>query len=1072
MKKSAKLLSLLLVLALAVVGLVIGVSAADGETVKWHDARNEVNVDSTLKDGSNKLIYAISYNSYADFLKDKEGDNTINLKDKDGNAISARTFAEGTKFVFESNTVGKYVYFTKDYTFEMTGGVTLHTTKNYTIDLGGNKLTIDNNAAVGVNGVTLNLGSDGDIRQAADFAIQNGNFNIELLLSDKSTVSGVQPISARIGANLVFKDLNITAAHAKNAFIQDSGINSATFENVNFDFSASTVQFSSIINRRGSEYQYWLDTNGNEITSCKYTDEAGNEYTFAHNEYYKATKAFYANKYGVDVSEIKNEANFTFKNVTGTSSYENSLFQFNYAYRHSDEFTLKDGNKKTVNFSSFYEDNVTVNYVGTNTLKGKMSPITCAAQGYNHIRFVNIDLNFSSDTTCEYAKGVEFYDLVRTSLVEEGYEQNVKLDDSATDVKMAKFIKKGTDGKLATFATVYRVAPVMATKVVGETTTKYYGNTLNKTDFTTDNALITLYDDIYVITDADIELGGDYVIDLNGKTLSLVYSLSKNKVFSAKNNANVVIKNGSVYSLDSSIVNLNKNAEIKFEDVKFTSKHQTRDYITGFYVYDGKMSIVNCDIDADVTQNSGVFVVQPSSGGTEQDKNRVELFIDGGKIKVPGQKAKVTASGNVFQNAIYLNGDGKDYAEAVINVKNLVADKSVKPTKFFSIAGELKATSTYNINVKDCDLASGQAFQARPATEGVSYRLYGDGKVTLTYSDTKFNTFALEADTNLNSTGNYELKFEKLDDNFNPTGVKQALIYETTNCKNGSCRVATPMMDEMNANLSLSSDFTLNLYVPVDSNITNIGVVADPSYHKLVSIPASTYAVDEETGEKLVVVVDNVECYVAQVTDINPTNVQDKINLVISYKNGGVTETVIAKYSVLNYAKDYLNGGETTDEGEALIMDTLAYVKAAILLATPDADVSAVEDLLDDYATTVTVPENTETVGTNDYIESATFDIVNNVTLLKLTMKKNATVTVAGIEGTVGEDGCVYVELRAFLLADSFAIYADGNYVGTYSLASYYNSDEVQGASNAVKDLVKALYAYGVSAKAYKVANA
>ena len=279
--------------------------------------------------------------------------------------------------------------------------------------------------------------------------------------------------------------------------------------------------------------------------------------------------------------------------------------------------------------------------------------------------------------------------------------------------------------------------------------------------------------------------------------------------------------------------------------------------------------------------------------------------------------------------------------------------------------------------------------------------------------------------------------------------------------------IAEPTQTPIKTNLSLYSDFTLNLYVPVESNI--------------LSINDYEYVVDEETGEKVVVEIDGNDYYVMSIEGIAPTEATEKIPLVIKFTytnedNVVETRTLSAKYSAINYAKDYLRGQNADNaEGTALVKDTLAYIKAATLLKTPGADVSSVTALIgDDYVSANKLTKTDKEFATNDYISSATFDIEGTITRLRLTLKNADTVITANGAECYVEDGYCYVELRAFMLAGEVNIYADGVLVGAYSLQMYASSEAFDGnadngeATDAQKALVDALYGYAVSAKAYR----
>ena len=543
---------------------------------------------------------------------------------------------------------------------------------------------------------------------------------------------------------------------------------------------------------------------------------------------------------------------------------------------------------------------------------------------------------------------------------------------------------------------------------------------------------IVLNNDVEYAGSDNILVNNDLTVDLNKKTFTFKvdYRFSVNS-----DGINFVLENGDVVARKANVVFMDKASTATLNNVNITNGNRT----------------------------NALF-----------DVRKGELVVNGGKFEIGAQvinaHSRVTGPVKVEFNGVDIittaNPTGALYVFGTLCThKSAPADGYVADTEY--------VLNNCTIDSK-CDYlyAYGRHMNADST---LSFKVNG-GSIKTATGVIKYYTN--ESECNCNFVGNANAKvlnasFSDVYLNHVPEveygtltyGAGNALMSVEGNANGFNYYVGKPTPDAIDANLSLYSDFTLNLYVPVSSNVSGI---ADAEGKSL-------FVTDETTGEKVVVNVNGADCYVAQLKDIAPTNATNKVSFRISFTKDGEIRTVSAKYSVLNYAKDFLNSeaAATDTAGTTLVKDTLLYVKAATVLAAPTADVSAVDELLDGYNRKAEIPENTETVdGANGYISGATFDIVNNVTVLKLALVKNdCAITVNGIEATT-EGSYAYVELRAFMLVDSLRIYADGNYVGTYSLASYYNSDELQGAGANTIALVEALYAYAESARAYKTVNA
>ena len=977
MKKSAKLLTLLLVLALLAVGLVIGI-AANEETpdaeVTYVDAVNKITEYGESLSSYSAIVYA----SKADFERDKK-DGKLDLYDEENDAAIElkKTYAVGAAFTFYGAGVNSTDAYSKAYTYllgdvstDISATTYFQCLTEYAVDFGGHSLTINCESA-----------------NQLYYYFDAGSKKSEITFCNGDMVCKVNHIYQlfRLGSSSVIKFENLDVIFPRDnegnalcklgTFIRDDG-GCVDINNVNFDICSDSKFY--VVARRGS-------TSGNN-------EVKGDSVTY-------------------------NFENFTL-NADTTDLY---LYRHYYSNINYDDvyINIKGENKLGLN-AQLFNNAHTANSINTNVYV-KIYPGLMATAKPDFTKFVNATVGDNNEVVITY-------------LDDNGCTSNQFRDVEITE-------------------TVFGDKTVTYTKKLAESTysvkigdngepTYYFVDTISASVFNTNGAGNGVY--INVFTDLDCTASsviqpkagsGDCVVDLNGNSLNLTPGSYYNKIDSPVDATDTLtFKNGEIRNSHNRynyrVINSNGAGTLVFENMSLYHGFEGKVNSTQFMLLTkGTVKFIDSEIYLNTAIATGTINMHPASGET---------------LNVTFENTVITAS-SVSSYGGYFTPLGIANAENSTLNLNMSGVTTTGGHSFliYYANNAYDETMNYNVNVKDSYLgASSSVMRIMNTRDNV-------GALNFNVSDTYFNGNTENSDTK----NAVNVNCVTLDDDYKVVeGGRQAFMAVAGNKDGYKYVVAKPTNSEVLTNLSLYSDFTLNLYVPVSNNIQSIGDYS--------------YVVDEATKENLVVKIEGVDYYVISITDIAPTGAADKIDLAIKFTEGAETRTLNAKYSVVNYANDYL-AGETTTEGTTLIMDTLAYIKAATLLATPTADVSAVNALLGNYVTGVTVPKNTATGGTNDYIESATFDIVNNVTLLKLTMKKNATVTVGGIEGVIGDDGRVSVELRAFMLANEFAIYADGNYVGTYSLASYYNSREVQ-ANEGAKALVEALYAYAESAKAYK----
>ena len=278
----------------------------------------------------------------------------------------------------------------------------------------------------------------------------------------------------------------------------------------------------------------------------------------------------------------------------------------------------------------------------------------------------------------------------------------------------------------------------------------------------------------------------------------------------------------------------------------------------------------------------------------------------------------------------------------------------------------------------------------------------------------------------------------------------------------------TPVVD-MEANLTLESDFTLNFYLPMDTNISTItgAVTFDKN-------DASTYEIYTD--------LDGIDWYQVRVHAITPDTAAAYVTLTITYSESAnvkgqdtvtYTKTSTAKYSVVKYTAGILAGEYTNDEKNSA-KAIVAYVAAAYNYfdgSEDDAHYAMIETLMNAYSVANYVATFTPAVHENDTDLDgvvAAFK-VDNVT--KLYFKADVKFTVTDEDGNrvslVKSDVAEYdymVKFRAYDLCKTYTITVEGKTPATFSFGEYVVG--LGTIENAELDaLLNAMYAYGKTAE-------
>ena len=283
----------------------------------------------------------------------------------------------------------------------------------------------------------------------------------------------------------------------------------------------------------------------------------------------------------------------------------------------------------------------------------------------------------------------------------------------------------------------------------------------------------------------------------------------------------------------------------------------------------------------------------------------------------------------------------------------------------------------------------------------------------------------------------------------------------------GGYKITAPKV-QIQANLSLYVDFTMNIWLPTDTNV------------KSITVGGTTYAVADAP------VVEGK--HRVSIESIGAGSAADDISILITYVDGDKTLTVEKVYSVVEYAKSVL-GGEYSNEAKSLLASIVNYINAVYVydgkaVPTVLSTLMASESYTAALALSTTdgvseVPATSTSLGTaTNAVSGAMLSLDSSVQLI-FTLNENytgpLTVSYAGktstcqvVGGKIGESNYITVDMRAYNLYDEVITITAGEYSGTYDLAAYVAGISEKYAGNeTVESLLLALYNYCKEADEY-----
>ena len=542
-------------------------------------------------------------------------------------------------------------------------------------------------------------------------------------------------------------------------------------------------------------------------------------------------------------------------------------------------------------------------------------------------------------------------------------------------------------------------------------------NTLDETVFTTlgDGETLTFYKDIVFATatsgNLDIKFGaGTHTLDLNTWSLDLTGSDSIYYRFVLTNDVTFNVKNGTIvndhnvfYSQLSSVANLNKLT------VQVTADRAAIDYRMG------ELNATDCTIYS-------------ADGG-----NLIDIGYRGGTVNMTFTACHLTAGANVFrlspvddtQEGTYtvnFNGGSITARDAIFYIEKTSNEGNIVNMSF---GGGIK------INV-----ASGKYFNL------ASY----DITDTFTFTDCWLNA---EPNTYVEET------------------VKPNVVYgdgmtlRSTTHDTYKYRL-TDYKPEVNVNLTLFSDFNLNLFIKSDKGV--LAVYADG---KPLHLENSN---------------DSVK---AALSGISADRAAERVVFTIVYKDGEYGVKLTRDYSILNYASALL-AGNYSPESKQLVASIVRYIDAAYAYGGKQNDdlTSFLTDnpgYLEAIPTAEALPDLNKLESDAEYkdlaiaINSAQLALSGDQKyILNLNESYTGTLTVNGesysvTNGQYNGKSYVVIKLAAKDYLNGFTVTAtvdDGDVViGNYDLVAY--AVNMKSTSGTLDDLLANLIAYVTEAKAY-----
>ncbi len=750
---------------------------------------------------------------------------------------------------------------------------------------------------------------------------------------------------------------------------------------------------------------------------------------------------------------------------------------------HAPTVTFTDGNGKTHTYTVAYRtakltDVVTVEWKsGAVSSKDYWLPgttITCA----NPVVFASIDT--SDDRYAFIPNGEWIYVMnggIITNLAVEDYMAGAGIVATArvNRVRMS-FVVIRPDGKIEAYTETDFATFKKAVEAI------------------TDASRVIMHTD-YDIPNAELYLNGNGIeLDINGHTYTTstkvegrgnlidVASGKTAYVYSSKPGAYLRSNTGGFAMM------VSENSTLKVgTDAKGTVYDRENFRLSGtcaILVLNGTAYFSNITYLADVSDNTGLFQFKHSIGKLTIDN----CFIASEVKAILGARSGNGFTATIKNSEIYIKGgfaltdeyhkDNETASSGTATIENTLI---FAETGKFNVHAQFPVTFgagcrfVTDAKVANTTFASDDLVYARVAPTEMAITIFNT-----TYRGTLLYETCASADTATvtwkNGTSETKELWKKGEIPTNDTEIPTGDKYIT-----GIYRYDTPLTGDvaisptfvfllpMKENLTLTANFTYNLYIPADATV----------------ITGVTLGGKEYTLDSTVTLSDGKSYYVISYADMTPRDAANDISLVISAKSSDGTEyEKTMTLSVCAYAEKLL-AGDPSKETEQLVVDMLAYIRAAYCYFTPaaDRDTARVDALLE--GRTPSTPDYSEQVADLGTLSKVLFgaslsldDTPAFAFRVKSDFRGILTVSYTDNSGkevshnfnyTEGGDAYILVTMSVADMRKPLTLTAkdtDGSTViakGSYDLDTYV----VGIKADFIPDFAARLYAYAASAEDY-----
>ena len=533
-------------------------------------------------------------------------------------------------------------------------------------------------------------------------------------------------------------------------------------------------------------------------------------------------------------------------------------------------------------------------------------------------------------------------------------------------------------------------------------------------------------DGSYILVQADVDyIGSERIdnlnsitIDLNGNSFNLVGAEGTiRKICTPNNGKTVTIENGVLYSEGENAIFGAAGGTVVLNNVTLRSVGKAAiDMRQGKVVMNGGEIRVS-DSMAAIVLGNGAGSVNVSLDGTKVYADNGQLTASA--ILLAGSEGTVT-NANVSFDGVTVN------AGYVLNCEN-----------------DVDGATTLNFTGVDSDLSvQADVFNLPKQTLGFEPEVYYFNSVA------NVDPRAALGGVKLNTAPGYSV-------------VSSDDGYITVNANTS-----------MSVSLTVGEDFTLNLYIPVDTDVDVVTVNKTKIFTKSAANAPITVEIDGVEGEY----------YYVRYSGIKPNTAADDLDMKMNVTADGTPYVYTTTYSVLDYLETLITSGKCAEAEIELAKSILLYVDAAYdyFAITSKGSVDErerLDSLVDAYCVNgATIPKTTATdfSAVNQWISSVQYKLGETVSLRLNLTEAGKTETISVKVGTT-EATLVYdvygnryadVVINAVDLAEEITITV-GDATLTYSLAEYVNN--VSDATNeTLVSMLRAFYNYSVAASGYK----